>query len=40
LLTVLGDPARREQLTQAALAKRETWYWDRLAPGFARIYGK
>ena len=39
LLTVLGDPARRAQLAQAALAKRETWYWDRLAPDFARIYG-
>lgn len=40
LLTVLRDPARREQMAQAAQAKRETWYWDRLAPDFARVYRK
>lgn len=38
LLTVLTDAARREQLRHAALMTRDSWYWDRLAHDFARVY--
>lgn len=38
LLAVLQDPAGRARMAQAALARREEWYWDRLVHDFARVY--
>jgi len=38
LLTVVQDSAAREQMSQAALACREQWYWDRLARDFVQVY--
>ncbi len=38
LLAVLQDPAARARMTQAALAGREEWYWDRLVHDFFRVY--
>jgi glycosyltransferase involved in cell wall biosynthesis len=38
ILSLLQAPERRAQMAQAALARRERWYWDQLAGEFARIY--
>lgn len=39
LLTVLADPNRREDMSSAALAAREQWFWDHLVEEFVRVYG-
>jgi glycosyltransferase involved in cell wall biosynthesis len=38
LLTVLRDRKARARMAEAALARRELWYWDRLIHDFAQIY--
>lgn len=38
LLTLLDNPVQRAQMAMIANARREVWYWDRLAQNFARIY--
>ncbi len=38
LLAVLDDPTRRANMSLAAQARRENWYWDRLVEDFVRVY--
>jgi glycosyltransferase involved in cell wall biosynthesis len=40
LLTVLRDARARAHMSQAALARREQWYWDQLVHDFVRVYDK
>ncbi len=35
---LLGDPERRRQMAEAALAGRDKWYWDKLVQRFATVY--
>ena len=38
LLALLTDPDRREEMSRAALAAREQWFWDHLVEDFVRVY--
>jgi len=38
LSAILDDPVRRANMSLAAQARRENWYWDRLVEDFVRVY--
>jgi glycosyltransferase involved in cell wall biosynthesis len=38
LLAVLQDPKARARMAEAALVRREQWYWDRLIRDFVQVY--
>lgn len=38
LLKILRNPGIRQQMSQAALAHKETWYWNHLIKDFMQVY--
>ncbi len=40
ILSLLNQPERRMQMSNAALREKDRWYWERLVTDFAKVYTK